>query len=115
MGYAYSLKNQLSDKEKLGGKLSEDEQSKIEEVINEKIAWLEENQDASADDLRHKRKKWRILCSPSLLNYTKVQVDPLQKVERRRKMRLRMSCSVQLVNSFIGVNSQYGHVNSVSK
>merc|ERR1712111_292147 len=28
--YAYSLKNQLSDKEKLGGKLDEDEQSKIE-------------------------------------------------------------------------------------
>ena len=37
------MKNQLSDKEKLGGKLSEDEQSKIEEVINEKIKWLEEN------------------------------------------------------------------------
>merc|ERR1712034_195001 len=31
--YAYSLKNQLSDKEKLGGKLNDDEQSKIEEVI----------------------------------------------------------------------------------
>ena len=39
-----SLKNQIGDKEKLGGKLSEEEQSKIEEVINEKIAWLEENQ-----------------------------------------------------------------------
>merc|ERR1712013_23288 len=50
--YAYSLKNQLSDKEKLGGKLSDDEQSKIEEVINEKISWLEENQDASAEDLK---------------------------------------------------------------
>merc|ERR1719323_2106871 len=41
--YAYSLKNQLSDKEKLGGKLSDDEQSKIEEIINEKIQWLEDN------------------------------------------------------------------------
>merc|ERR1711913_135674 len=30
--YAYSLKNQIGDKEKLGGKLSEDEESKIEEV-----------------------------------------------------------------------------------
>ena len=37
------MKNQLSDKEKLGGKLSDDEQSKIEEVINEKIKWLEDN------------------------------------------------------------------------
>merc|ERR1719341_2777204 len=43
--YAYSLKNQLSDKEKLGGKLSDDEQSKIEEIINEKIKWLEDNTD----------------------------------------------------------------------
>ena len=30
--YAYSLKNQLSDKEKLGGKLSDEETAKIEEV-----------------------------------------------------------------------------------
>ena len=37
------MKNQIGDKEKLGGKLSEDEESKIEEVINEKIKWLEEN------------------------------------------------------------------------
>ena len=42
--YAYSLKNQIGDKEKLGGKLSEEEKTKIEEVVNEKIAWLEEHQ-----------------------------------------------------------------------
>ena len=30
--YAYSLKNQLCDKEKLGGKLSDEETAKIEEV-----------------------------------------------------------------------------------
>merc|ERR1712080_783665 len=39
--YAYSLKNQIGDKEKLGAKLSDEEKAKIEEVINEKIAWLE--------------------------------------------------------------------------
>merc|ERR1711931_483468 len=50
--YAYSLKNQLSDKEKLGGKLDEDEQSKIEEVINEKIKWLEDNPEADADEFK---------------------------------------------------------------
>ena len=33
----------MSRAEKLGGKLSEDEESKIEEVINEKIKWLEDN------------------------------------------------------------------------
>merc|ERR1712033_79657 len=62
--YAYSLKNQLSDKEKLGGKLSDDEQSKIEEVINEKIAWLEENQDASADELKAQKKEMEDIVQP---------------------------------------------------
>ncbi|KAJ8985671.1 hypothetical protein NQ317_015168 [Molorchus minor] len=33
--YAYSLKNQLSDKDKLGAKLSEDEKTKMEEAIDE--------------------------------------------------------------------------------
>merc|ERR1719228_1789899 len=62
--YAYSLKNQLSDKEKLGGKLSDEEQSKIEEVINEKIAWLEENQDASAEDLKAQKKEMEDIAQP---------------------------------------------------
>merc|ERR1719394_1598539 len=62
--YAYSLKNQLSDKEKLGGKLSEDEQSKIEEVINEKIKWSEENTDASAEDLKAQKKEMEDIVQP---------------------------------------------------
>ena len=35
--YVYSLKNQIGDKEKLGGKLSDAEKEKIEGVIDEKI------------------------------------------------------------------------------
>jgi len=62
--YAYSLKNQLSDKEKLGGKLDEDEQSKIEEVINEKIKWLEENPDADVDDLKAQKKEMEDIVQP---------------------------------------------------
>merc|ERR1712114_89271 len=62
--YSYGLKNQLNDKEKLGGKLSEDEQSKIEEVINEKIKWLEENTDASAEDLKAQKKEMEDIVQP---------------------------------------------------
>merc|ERR1712117_708028 len=62
--YAYSLKNQIGDKEKLGGKLSEDEESKIEEVINEKIKWLEENTDASAEDLKAQKKEMEDIVQP---------------------------------------------------
>merc|ERR1712112_723831 len=62
--YAYRLKNQLSDKEKLGGKLSEDEQSKIEEVINEKIKWLEDNPEADADEFKAQKKEMEDIVQP---------------------------------------------------
>merc|ERR1712032_220447 len=62
--YAYSLKNQLSDKEKLGGKLSDEETAKIEEVINEKIAWLEENADADADEMKAQKKEMEDIVRP---------------------------------------------------
>merc|ERR1719450_1441652 len=94
--YAYSLKNQLSDKEKLGGKLSDDEQSKIEEVINEKIAWLEENQDALRKILKHKRRKWRILSSLLLQNYTRDKVDLLQRMVAKKMMNSKTSCSCDI-------------------
>merc|ERR1712215_547942 len=62
--YAYGLKNQLADKEKLGGKLSEEEVSKIEEVINEKISWLEENQDVSAEETKVQKKEMEDIVQP---------------------------------------------------
>jgi len=62
--YAYSLKNQLSDKEKLGGKLSDEEKEKIEEIVNEKIAWLEENAEAEAEDLKAQKKEMEDIIQP---------------------------------------------------
>jgi len=62
--YAYSLKNQLADKEKLGGKLSDEETNQIEEVINEKISWLEENQDASAEETKVQKKEMEDVVQP---------------------------------------------------
>merc|ERR1711974_228807 len=62
--YAYSLKNQIGDKEKLGGKLSEDEESKIEEVINEKIKWLEEIPEAEAEDFKAQKKEMEDIVQP---------------------------------------------------
>jgi len=62
--YAYSLKNQLSDKEKLGGKLSDDEKEKIEEAVNEKISWLEENQEADGDEFKAQKKELEDIVQP---------------------------------------------------
>merc|ERR1711915_268621 len=74
--YAYSLKNQLSDKEKLGGKLSDEEKSKIKEVINEKISWLEENQDASAEDFKAQKKEMEDIVQPIIAKLYQGQGGP---------------------------------------
>jgi heat shock protein 5 len=62
--YAYSLKNQLSDKEKLGGKLADEDKEKIEEIVNEKISWLEENPEAEAEDLKAQKKEMEDIVQP---------------------------------------------------
>ena len=48
---------QLNDKEKLGAKISEEDKKTIEEAINDKIAWLEANQGAEADEFKAKKKE----------------------------------------------------------
>ncbi|KAK6033411.1 putative chaperone protein DnaK [Ostertagia ostertagi] len=54
--YAYSLKNQIGDKEKLGGKLDDDDKKAIETAVDETISWLESNREASVDDLKEHKK-----------------------------------------------------------
>uniref|UniRef100_A0A914VK99 Uncharacterized protein n=1 Tax=Plectus sambesii TaxID=2011161 RepID=A0A914VK99_9BILA len=54
--YAYSLKNQIGDKEKLGGKLSEDEKKTIESAVDDAISWLEGHKEASVEDLQQQKK-----------------------------------------------------------
>ncbi|XP_016338831.1 78 kDa glucose-regulated protein-like [Sinocyclocheilus anshuiensis] len=55
--YSYSLKNQIGDKEKLGGKLSSDNKEAIEKAVEEKIEWLESHQDADLEDFQAKKKE----------------------------------------------------------
>merc|ERR1719289_686627 len=62
--FVYSLKNQLNDKEKLGAKISEEEKKTIEDAINDKIAWLEANQGAEADEFKAKKKEVEDISNP---------------------------------------------------
>ena len=41
--YLYSMRNQLKDKTKLGGKVSEEDKTKGEKVIQDALDWLESN------------------------------------------------------------------------
>jgi molecular chaperone DnaK (HSP70) len=62
--YAYSLKNQLQDKEKLGSKVAEEDKAKMEEAIDEKIKWLESNQDADSAEFRKQKKELEEVVQP---------------------------------------------------
>nr|AIU47023.1 heat shock protein [Phenacoccus solenopsis] len=62
--YAYSLKNQISDKDKLGAKLSESDKVKLEEAIDDKIKWLESNQDADGEAFQKKKKELEEVAQP---------------------------------------------------
>jgi len=62
--YAYSLKTQINDKEKLGAKIQDDDKETIEEAVNSKISWLEENQEAEAEDFKAQRKELEDIVQP---------------------------------------------------
>lgn len=62
--YAYSLKNQIADKDKLGAKLSESDKAKLEEAVDEKIKWLESNQDADGEAFQKKKKELEEIAQP---------------------------------------------------
>nr|CAB3254458.1 78 kDa glucose-regulated protein-like [Phallusia mammillata] len=55
--YAYSLKNQVNDKEKLGGKLSDEDKETITKAVEETISWLDEHQEGTEKDEYEAQKK----------------------------------------------------------
>jgi heat shock protein 5 len=74
--YAYSLKNQIGDEEKLGGKLSEDEKKTIEEAVDETISWLESNKEASVDELKEHKKDLEGKVAPIISKLYAGQTPP---------------------------------------
>jgi len=63
-GYAYSLKNQIGDKEKLGGKLSSEDKETIETALEEHISWLEKNHDAEIEEFKEHKKQLEEIVQP---------------------------------------------------
>jgi len=62
--YAYSLKNQIKDKDKLGGKLSEEDKTTLEKAVDEAIAWLDSHADATTEELKAEKKKLEDTATP---------------------------------------------------
>ncbi|THD23115.1 Glucose-regulated protein 78 [Fasciola hepatica] len=63
-GFAYSLKTQLNDKDKLKDKLSSEDHKTIESAADEAIQWLEKNPQADTDELVEQKKKLEGIVQP---------------------------------------------------
>jgi heat shock protein 5 len=63
-GYAYSMKSQINDEEKLGGRIDEDDKEAIEEAVQEALAWLQENPEADADEVNERRQELEETVNP---------------------------------------------------
>lgn len=62
--YAYSLKNQIKDEEKLGGKLTEDQKDTIMSAVDEQIEWLDANPDADKEEYEEHKKELEDIVQP---------------------------------------------------
>uniref|UniRef100_A0A914VL40 Uncharacterized protein n=1 Tax=Plectus sambesii TaxID=2011161 RepID=A0A914VL40_9BILA len=62
--YAYSLKNQIGDKEKLRGKLSAYEKRTFKSAADDAISWLEDHKEASVENLQQQKKDLEGIVQP---------------------------------------------------
>lgn len=53
----HSLKRQVEDTDKLGGKLEEDEVQTIKDATGDGIQWLKDNADAASDEIKEQQKE----------------------------------------------------------
>jgi len=63
-GYAYNMRNQINDEEKLGGKISAEDKETIEEAVTAAIDWLDEQKDAGKEEYDTKLKELEAKCNP---------------------------------------------------
>lgn len=74
--YAYSLKTQIADKDKLGAKLSSEDKATIEKAVTEQIEWLEKNQDADVEAFKTHKKELEDIVQPIVSKLYQGQAPP---------------------------------------
>lgn len=73
--YCYNMKSTVEDKMK--DKIDDDDKETITTAVKEALEWLEENQDAEAEEFKDKLKEVEDICNPVISKlYQKHGVDP---------------------------------------
>jgi len=63
-GYAYNMRNQIEDKEKIGGKISDEDKESISDAVKKALEFVDDNADASKEDLQQQLKDLEAVCNP---------------------------------------------------
>merc|ERR1711939_901227 len=64
-GYAYNMKNTLSDEEKgIKDKIDEEDAEALEEAVQDVLDWLDENQEAELEEYQEKQKELEGIVNP---------------------------------------------------
>ena len=63
-GYAYSIKQQVSDDDKLATKIGEEDKKTIMDAVNESIKWLDEHTEAEKTEYDEKKAELEKVCNP---------------------------------------------------
>merc|ERR1711998_464223 len=68
-GYAYNLRNTLNDEEKgVADKIDDEDKETLEEAIKETLDWLDDNQEADAEEYSEKQKELEGIANPIMQN-----------------------------------------------
>lgn len=65
-GYLYNARNSMNE-EKVKEILSQEDRDKVEEVVKAGLEWLDNNRDASVDEVKSKQKEWEEAIRPVML------------------------------------------------
>lgn len=63
-GYAFNMRNTITDEDKLGDKIDEDDKATIEEAVQAAIDWLDENPDAEKEEYDEQLQELESVCNP---------------------------------------------------
>jgi len=58
------VRNQLEDKEKLGGKISDEDKETIQDAVKKALEFVDDNAEASKEDLQQQLKDLEAVCNP---------------------------------------------------
>ncbi|CAF4654443.1 unnamed protein product [Rotaria sp. Silwood2] len=80
--YCFNMKTTIND-DKISSKLSINDKSKINDIIESTLTWMDSNKLAEKDEFEHKQKEIEAICSPIMAKLYSNQNDPSSESKQK--------------------------------